>query len=637
MLYKKILHVIFAASVFISAAQAQTLFTYAGKAVSRNEFLNAFNKNPDSTGTRVQKLNEYFDMYINFKLKIQAAYDEKLDEAATFKSDSENFREQLAENNINNQANISQLMHEAFTRSQKDIQLAQILVEVAPGDDSMNAYLQIQQALEQLKKGKDFGEVSAAFSTDAATKNARGSIGFITVFTLPYSMENIVYTLQPGQYSSIYHSSIGYHIFKNVSERPALGKRKIQQILLPVSAYFNADQKKAVAQQADSVYALLQSGHPFNEIQQQLAPNTDGNVEAGIGEYSADFENQVFALRKPGDMSRPFVTDFGYHIIKLVETVPVSNDENDVVAAANLQQLVQNDNRLDAAKEALIQKWLVVAKYQPATYNAASLYKYTDAALQAKPVTLYKNFTPSTVLFSFAKSKITVADWIKFVKGFNESETVNQNAGYPVIMKQFINASCNTYYRGHIEEYFPAMVQQLHEFNEANLLFAAMDKHVWSIASADTAALKNYYDTHKGKYTWQPGVSALIVAAPSKQLADEIAEKITTNPADWRSIINNYGIQVNADSSRFENGQLPVSQQIQSQQGFQTMPEKAESGDAYTFVHVFDVFTQPSQRNFDEARGMIMNDYQQVLEDQWVSELRKKYPVKVDETVKKGL
>src|ERR1700740_2745983 len=90
---------------FSLAGRSQTLFTYGAKTVSKDEFLKAFNKNPDTTGERSDKIKQYLDLYVNFKLKLQAATDEKLSADANFKYETDNFRTQLTENYINEQAN----------------------------------------------------------------------------------------------------------------------------------------------------------------------------------------------------------------------------------------------------------------------------------------------------------------------------------------------------------------------------------------------------------------------------------------------------------------------------------------------------------------------------------------------------
>ena len=157
---------------------------------------------------------------------------------------------------------------------------------------------------------------------------------------------------------------------------------------------------------------------------------------------------------------------------------------------------------------------------------------------------------------------------------------------------------------------------------------------MWSIATQDTIALQKYYAAHKQGYTWAPGVSALVVTAAIKETLDTIIPKIKANPADWREIT---GTQATADSNRYEAGQYPIKQQVPMQAGFISAPEKNDAGDAYSFLYVFNVYPTQDQRNFEDAKGMVINDYQQVLETAWLTELRKKYPVVIKEDVVKGL
>lgn len=634
MLYKKLLLTLSVAGI-TGIAGAQTLFIVNNKPVSKQEFLTAFNKNPDTAGSRAQKLREYLDMYINFKLKLQQAYDERLDGKEEFKDEARNFKKQLTENYINEQANIGQLVHEAFVRTQKDILLAEVFV--ATGTDTAASRAKINNAIDALKAGKSFDDVTTTFTTDEALKLQKGSLGYITAFTLPYEVENIVYGLKPGEYSGVYRSGIGYHIFKNVSERPAAGKRKVQQLLVPVTEGFTAEEKLAAKHRADSVYQLLLKGASFDDMVDQFSSPVQGMqpkgiTTVGVGMYSADFENKVFGLAKPGDITAPFETSYGYHIVKLLSLQPIVTKEDDVVNTAALQQLIESSDRLNIAKNNLTQKWQVLTGYKKAVYDEQDLWRYTDSALTHKNKITYKAITGQTVLFTFKKQNITASDWVTYLQFIQQGGSPQKT--YPSLFKDFITQSIGDYYRNHIEDYNAAIGAQMREFNEANLLFAVMDEHVWSKATQDTAALQKYYAAHKQSYTWAPGISALVVTAAAKETLDTIIPKIKANPADWREIT---GTQATADSNRYEAGQYPIKQQVPMQAGFISAPEKNDAGDAYSFLYVFTVYSNKDQRNFEDAKGMVINDYQQVLETAWLAELRKKYPVAVKDDVVKEL
>ena len=625
--------------------QAQNLFTYGKYNVSKDDFLKAYNKNPDTTGSRADKLKEYLDMYINFRLKLQAAYDEKLNTDESLKAEADNFKNQLTENFINEQANLTSLIKEAFNRSQKDILLSQIFIPSKKGEDSTAAWQQINDALAALKSNS-FETVADKYNTDASLKASHGVTGYITVFTLPYTAENMLYSLPVGGSSSVYRSGAGYHIFQNKTERPAAGRRKIQQLLFSTPSFFTAEQIDAKRKLADSVYNAIQAGKSFSAFSAEYGNDTnpyDGssNLEISVGDYAPDFEQQVYALQKPDEYCRPFQTAYGFNILKLMEVIPVSHDINDVINYAYLQEKVQTDGRLNTAKNKLVQKWYTNANFKENTYSKNDLWAYTDSALEAgdeRAPAPYKSIKSSTVLFEFTKEKITVDDWLKYVKYAQETSETPVQEQYEKLMPVFKDASLNTYYRTHIDDFNPAITSQMLEFNDANMLFAVMDRHVWSKASEDTVGLKNYYDQHKEKYMWARGASAVVVSGPDKKTVQEIAAKMKAGPAaDWGKIAGDYGSEYIVDSSRFEEGQFPTKQQVQMVPGFQTIPEATDAGDAFSFVQVLSVYTQPSQRNFDEARGMVINDYQQQLEEKWLKDLKAKYPVKINDAVLKGL
>lgn len=636
---KKIALILTCIAAAAHISNAQTLFKYGKHEVSKQEFLTAYSKNPDSSGNRQEKLEEYLNLYINFKLKLQAAYDENINTNAELQAETENFKSQLTDNFINKQANLAGLVHEAFLRSHKDILLQQVFVQF-DGTDTIAAYKQISKALDELKAGKNFEEISVQYSNVKAVKDVRGTVGYITVFTLPYSIENIIYDLKPGGFSAIYKSGAGYHIFKNAGERPAVGRRKIQQLLLATPDFYSDEQLNEVKQQADSIYKLLQNGASFAAFMPLYGHNFDSNdpyntIEIKTGDYTSDFEKAVFGLKEPGDVSKPFKTAYGYNIIKLVEKLPVPSTEDDLTFETYLQTQVQNTGRLDAAKTDLVKKWLGVTGFKETNYNKKDLWIYTDSTLRntGKIFASYKAIKPETVLFQFTGRKFTVTDWI----GFLESKDILPGtgaAGYSKLMNDFIQASCTEYYRAHIEEFDPSISEQVKEFNEANMLFYIMDKHVWSKASNDTAGLKKYYEQHKSNYTWQKSVTALVVSVPGKVMADSIALKIKNNPSKWRSIVASYK-EVYADSGRFDVNELPVK--VKPEANFQTLPESNEGGNVYTFVHVLSFNDKPEQKSFEEARGIVINDYQEEIEKDWIKSLKTTYPVSINGPVLKAL
>ncbi len=454
---KKVLLTICIVSFITNVLTAQVLFTYGKNKVTKSEFLKAFDKNPGTNSERKQGLKEYLDLYVRFKLKVQAAKDAKLNEDPTLLYELNNFKNQISENIINQESNIDLLIKEAFQRSLKDIHAAHVFVEVNNGDTVL-ASQKIQQAYQALKSGKSFEEVAAEYSSDNILKNAKGDLGWMTVFTFDYEVENEIYSLKPGTYGMTVRTKFGYHIFKNIEERKALGSRKVAQILLAPPPQASLEERKLIKAKADSIYKLSLTNILFEDLVKLYSNdvstmNTNGVLkDVFVGSYDASFENQVFALKNVGDISKPFETSFGYHIVQLMAVNPVPVNISDPVTYATIKEKVEKDNRLTEAKRLFINSRLSVIKYKAGFYIPQSLWTYTDSTILSKSVSSFLGVNDNTLLFSFAKQNIKASDWAKFVRGIRSTNTAISKLTYPDLMKEYIRITAGEYYQNHLED-----------------------------------------------------------------------------------------------------------------------------------------------------------------------------------------
>jgi peptidyl-prolyl cis-trans isomerase SurA len=632
---------IFAALLAIGFyTQAQTLFTIGEKAITKQEFLTAFNKNQSPNVARRKALDEYKNLYINFKLKLQSALDDNLKDQPTFKLESENFKKQITESIVNDEANIKLLYNEAFARSQKDINVSQIFIS-GLGDSS---FLKVQKAYNELKAGKTFDAVLNTYCNDNSIKNNKGNIGFVTVFSLPYEIENIVYALKINTFSAPYKSAYGWHIFKNIAERPAAGKRQMSQILITFPPQATNEEKQKALSKANEIYANLLKGDNFETTAKELSNDYNTSQKGGdmgeieIGKYDTEFENKIFSLTKKGEISKPFLSSVGYHILKLMQITPNSKNSNDPVFSTAVKQKIESSDRLEISKKNLLTTWRQKTGYKKAFYNEEMLWKYIDSAYQDKSTKSITNFTDSSVLIAFAKKQIVVVDFVKFVKTAKVSGSPLANKTFGEMLAIFDNICVGDYYRDNIEAYNQTMRQQMKEFDEANLLFAAMDKHIWAKTTEDSIAVKTYYNNNTQKYLWKPSVTAINVTANSKTTAQEIAKQIKANYSDWKSIAETFSGKATIDSNRFELDQLPKNIVIEKKAGFcSAIQNSLSDSNSVSFVYVIQPFMAAQNRSFEEAKGLVMNDYQQVIEQKWIDDIKKKYPVKFNEVVWKTI
>jgi peptidyl-prolyl cis-trans isomerase SurA len=158
-----------------------------------------------------------------------------------------------------------------------------------------------------------------------------------------------------------------------------------------------------------------------------------------------------------------------------------------------------------------------------------------------------------------------------------------------------------------------------------------MQREVWNKAQEDTAALQAFYNAHAQNYKWNKSADAVIFYASDMATAKGLRTQLQKAPASWKTLAGKLGEKVAADSSRVELSQIPNGARQVLQRGTLTQPVLNDADNTASFALILNLYNTPSQRSFAEAKGLVVNDYQAELERIWIAELKKKYPVVVNE------
>jgi peptidyl-prolyl cis-trans isomerase SurA len=627
--------------LLVSGVHAQTLFTVDGREVGKEEFLKAYNKNNSNQKPTEKSYREYLDLYIRYKLKVRAAYEARVDTLPAQRTELQNFRAQVAENYLKDETSLDRLVKEVFERGQKDIALSHILIAFPKNPtpaDTLKAYEKAMSAYALLKKGKNFSEVAREYSDDPSVQHNGGFVGYITVFTLPYELEGLAYSIRPGQYSKPFRTKGGYHIFRDDAERKALGRLKIAQILLPFPPTATLATRDVVRQKADSVYNLLQHGADFAVTARtvsgdNLSYQSGGEMpEFGIGRYDSAFEGVAFGLGKEGAISEPFVSAFGYHILKLIGRKPFPH-QFDEATAAQIKQQVLNDPRIEVSRKALLSRIEQQTGFQRADVADLDLWAFTDSAMRNSGLSNFRGLGYSTVLLSFAHQSYNLKEWLDYTRSIRGARPGGNQADKD-LFERWIERMALDYYRNHLEDYNKDFAFQLTEFKEGNLLFEIMQRKIWDKASVDSAGIRNYYEAHKDKYWWDASADALLFTCKSRQVADALKNRLMAHPiTDWRQMTDSGNTSIQADSGRYELSQIPNPDKATLAASTYTTFSTNTADNSVSFGYILTIYTTRSLRSFRDARGFVINDFQNWMEDQWVADLKKKYPVKVEEKV----
>ncbi len=623
-------------------AFAQPVFTYGDNVVDKQEFLRAYNKNKPSVDNREKSLREYLDLYANFKLKVKAAEGLRLDTLEQLQFDIKSFSSQVAEGYLADNKRMKAMLEEVFTRNKKDIHLLHFFAPFA--DNSTDAQkAQADKTMQQLAQALKTGTTDyAAITQNLADQTVSvEDMGFITALSLPYAIENLVYKTAPGKITTIYRTKKGLHIFKNLAERNSPGRWKIAQLLLSTPPNASPQEMEGIARKIDSIYQRLLGGADFATLakqysEDQLTAFNGGEITGfGTAKFDSVFENQVLALQKDGALTKPFQTAYGFHIVKRLQVEPMPADASDENWAAEFKQLIAKDARGIAAKADFVKELSAKTGFKRNTMvKEATLFACADSVVETRSTEGYS--INDKTIFSFAKSTVKGDDWLNFIRDYKLNEDVYAGESNEALLDKFILTSIEDYFRKHLDEYSPDYKYQMQEFKEGSLLFEVMERNVWTKAAEDSVGLNKYFAAHKEKYQWAESADILLFNCTDSLGALQTAALVQTG-ANWKQLAEQSEGRMQSDSGRYELGQLSLPASASIAAGYVSPPMVNSTDGSATFIKVLKVYPANQPRSFSEAKGLVVSDYQTVLEAAWMAELKKRYPIKINEATLKGI
>jgi len=349
------------------STEAQPLFSFSNQIITKEEFLNNFKKNNNNpTYTKVE-LENYLNLFVSFKLKVKAAYDAKLDTLGSLQSDLKSFSEQIRPSFMLDEKKLTELTEEAFERMHEQIEASYILFPYKiQNNDPLNSRSAVSDAernlvYEQAKVLKtslerEINEVTS-FSVNEnidKTKLQHVYLGFISCFTLPYFLENILYQLKDNMVSDPIHTQDGIILLKRISSRTISEKISARQILISLAEDATNEEIHIRKYRADSIYNLLLHGTSFEELASQFSEErssveNDGLIDnLELGKYDPVFEKNILGLQKDNDISPVFQTSFGFHIVKRITALPIE-EKFQLVENEIREKIIQDDRKQIAA------------------------------------------------------------------------------------------------------------------------------------------------------------------------------------------------------------------------------------------------------------------------------------------------
>lgn len=631
---------LFASSLFAQQVVEPVLMTINNKPVVKSEFEYIYNKNNSNNSLDKKTLEEYVDLFINFKLKVEEACSQGLDTTKSFINELSGYRSQLTKPYLTNSKVDEELLQEAYVRLTEDLEVSHILIRSSLSDtpqDTLAALNKIKEIRKRLEK-EDFGKIAKEVSEDQSAVENMGKIGWITGFRTVYPFETMAYNTPVGKISEPVRSSFGYHLIKVHNRRKSLGEIQVAHIMRFTSKGSDSINTKA-KNTIDSIYNLVKNGADFGELATNLSEDRGSASKKGelpwfgIGRMIPEFENAAFNLKQIGEYTAPIESAYGWHIIKLLDKKGIPSFET---KKTELEKMIKRDERATKGQQTFITELKKAYGYK--TYPEH--LKAYAMALDGKTLT-DSSFQASIAgktgsIASFAGKIIDAREFTNFLK--KETRATKSSATEIIEEKfaAFIDKAILDYEDSQLEKKHEDFRLLMQEYHDGILLFEVSNNEVWEKASKDTAGLSKFFVANRNEYKWEkPHFKGRVVYCKDKKTM-KLAKKILKSaPAD--SIDNQLRAQLN-DSVQFvkiDKGlYVPGDNNYVDKFGFKQKIELVNDT-VYPFVIVEGKNLKYLPEEYTDVRGLVTADYQEFLEKEWIKNLRNKYPVVVNKEVLK--
>jgi peptidyl-prolyl cis-trans isomerase SurA len=635
----------FSALAFAQSEKKEILFTIDDKPYYTDEFSRVYNKNIDLVKDESQKdLNQYMELFVGYKLKINKANKLGLQNNTKYINELKSYRTQLSKNYTSDTKVTKALIEEGYTRSLKEIRASHILIMVdenALPADTLKAY---NQALDIRKKaiaGEKFEDLAVQFSQDPSAKENKGDLGYFSAFRMVYAFESAAYATKKGDISMPVRTKFGYHLVKVVDSRDNRGEVTVAHIMIlkpATTTDLPADAQKTKATIQD-IYTKLKQGENFESLAKQFSEDKNSAPRGGAlprfasGQLSSEeFENIAFGLTTPNAYSEPFESQFGWHIVKLIEKHPVKKlDEMERELDAKIRKDDRSRLITNSLTAKLHKKYTIVRDEKLYTKLKALVTDkfYTSNWTLPEDLKAYEG-----TLFKIENYEVKGTTFLSNLESQQKSELKIKPIGKLVdfVYQNFVDTQMTNYYNDNLEKEYPEFANVVEEYRDGLLLFDLMEKEIWEKAKQDTVGLKKYHDANKLKYQWKNRAEVLIASSTKESVAKE-AKKLLKNEKTPDFIKENLNtkdvVNVMIKQEMYEEGSDNFPKNVKFKTG---ISEVYKDGEFY-FVNKVIKTLPAGTKTLDETRGKVINDYQQFLEDNWVSDLKKEFKVTINKDV----
>jgi len=550
-------------------------------------------KNQSDSSFTKQDIDEYLELYTNFKLKVQEARQEGYDTIPALIREFEGYKSQLLRPYSNLSGIDDSLVYEAYQRTLVEVRASHILISTN-GRTESEALRKALEIRDLVKKGLDFDSLAVKYSEDPSATLNKGDLGYFSAFRMVLPFELAAYNTTVGNVSNPVKTQFGFHLIKVTERRPAREQLKLAHILIR-----NENTEKARKKITD-IYSQLQQGEDWDRLCAQYSEDYNSKSKGGVlpwissGQTAPEFENIAYSLDS-GEVSTPTKTPYGWHLIKLIDKKGPGNFESQ---KALIEQKLKRNNSESLDEMELTQ--ILKGRYN---------FQQRDSLVYS--VLAERQVSDTAVLFQFDDQAVSVKAYENFLESSGEKKNLDS-------YNRFVAKLLKGHEEQRILSNYPEASFLVKEYDEGLLLFEIMDDKVWSRAVQDSAGLQRFYENSISDYEQD---SSFRVVLLSPDVTDTVKSKAFVEELS-NTILDVDNLQEFASENNliFEESIVgfddPVIASLSLKQKLNIVNTEG------VFAVVILEYIGVQQLALADIRGQVISEYQNYLDAKWINELR---------------
>jgi len=612
--------------------QDAVLLTVDGETIMVSEFLRVYNKNLDLVKNESQKdLDSYLKLFTEYQLKLKEAKRLKLDEDPKYQREFLSYKKQLTKNYLSENKVTEDLVKEAYGRNSFDINASHVLVRL---DESVKDTTSVYDKISSLRKrvlNEGFDKVKAD-AHDGITIFVE-DLGYFSAFKMVYDFESVAYNTPVGEVSEPFRTQFGYHVVKVNDKRPSRGTITAAHIMVGLN---QKDSLLVPEERINEIYKKLSQGESFDALAKQFSDDKSSAKNGGTlspfksGQLSSvKFEDEAFGLLNDGEFSEPFLTDYGWHIVKRISLKPINSYDE---LKPTLEARVKRDSRSKLINQAMVEE--LKGRYNIGSNEEAKSYfesLITDDYF-SRSWRLPDSFEKDEIIFSINQRDFTYNEFGRHMMAVQRTYANKARPASEVVEKEyesFFESSILKYREDNLEMENQEFANIVKEYRDGLLLFDLMEKEIWNKAAKDTVGLENYYERNKTKYQWQERVDFVMASSADLDIATKFFKLIKRGKSqeEIENALNNDKEQnVIFTKGVYNTNDNRLPSDFNAKKGVSGVYNHNE---AFHVINVNEILPAGT-KTLKEAKGMVINDYQNEIETNWVKSLYDRFSIEVN-------